>query len=296
MKTLTDRQWLLFLTLLPDVGRRALRYVLERQQVRRETPEEILNLPAETLRAEYRLPPRAVYAMREEWARRLQETQQLEEHLTRCGARWLCFQDAAYPHALDDMPEPPPVLFTYGDHALLNEPCFALLASHTVSARGLRELEEVNESLIAQGFTPIVSATQPAYQRALLCTVRQGAPYVLTLDRGLLSAFAEDLRKEPLRQARIWQAEFDPNRALALSPFRPRDGWVAANGKYRDALIGYLASAVMVIEARPDGYIVQLCRQLLQHGRKVYVLPSDATGNQQILNAGATPFAPQGTI
>lgn len=299
MNTLTDRQWLLFLTLLPDVGRRTLRYVLERQQVRRETPEEILKLPADTLRDEYRLPPRAIYAICEEWAQRLEETQRLEAHLTRCGARWLSFQDAAYPHALDDMPEPPPVLFTYGDHALLNEPCFALLASHNVSARGLSELEQVAESLIAQGFTPIVSATQPAYQRALLCAVRQGAPYVLTLDRGLLSAFGEDLRKEPLKQARIWQAEFNPQRALALSPFRPRDGWVAANGKYRDALIGYLASAVIVIEARPDGYIVQLCQQLLQHGRKVYALTpraSEPTGNQQILNAGATPFAPQGTI
>jgi hypothetical protein len=72
-----------------------------------------------------------------------------------------------------------------------------------------------------------VSATQPAYQRALLCAVRNDAPYVLALDRGLLSAFGDDLRKEPLKQARIWQAEFDPACALAISPFRPRDGWLA---------------------------------------------------------------------
>lgn len=299
MLTLTDRQWLLFLTLLPDVGRKTLRYVLERQQVRRETPHEVLQLPSETLRSEYQLPPRAVNAIRENLPQRLEEAQRLEAHLTRCGARWLSFQDAAYPHALDDMSEPPAVLFTYGDHALLQEPCFALLASHTVSAQGLSALEQIAESLMAQGFTPIVSATQPAYQRALLCAVRRGAPYVLTLDRGLLSAFGEDLRKEPLKQARIWQAEFNPQRALAISPFRPRDGWVASNGKYRDALIGYLASAVIVIEARPDGYIVQLCQQLLQHGRKVYALTpstSEPSGNQQLLNAGATPFAPQGTI
>ena len=56
---LTDRQWLLFLSLLPDVGRKTLRYVLERQQVRRETPAEVLNLPDETLREEYRIPRRA---------------------------------------------------------------------------------------------------------------------------------------------------------------------------------------------------------------------------------------------
>ena len=82
---LTDRQWLLFLTLLPDVGRRTLRHVLERQQVRRETPAEILRLPDETLREEYRLPPRALRALREERAARLEETARLDAHLTRCG-------------------------------------------------------------------------------------------------------------------------------------------------------------------------------------------------------------------
>jgi hypothetical protein len=66
-----------------------------------------------------------------------------------------------------------------------------------------------------------VSATQPAYQRALLCAVRNGAPYVLVLDRGLLSAFGNDLRKEPLKQARIWQAEFDPAQRAGNQPVPP---------------------------------------------------------------------------
>ncbi|MCX7925545.1 MAG: DNA-processing protein DprA [Fimbriimonadales bacterium] len=290
---MTDRQWLLFLTLLPDVGRRTLRHALERQQVRRETPEEVLNLPAETLRDVYGLPPRAIQAIRAEREQRLEETMRLEAHLTRCGVRWISYQDAAFPATLEDMPEPPAVLFFYGNHALFDEPNFALLASHTVSAQGLQELESLANTLLEQGLTPIVSATQPAYQRALLCAVRRGAPYILALDRGLLSAFGEDLRKEPLKQARIWQAEFDTQRALAISPFRPRDGWLASSGKYRDALIGYMAGAVVVVEARPDGYIVQLCRELLQRGRRVYVMRGrleSLPGNRQILDAGGTPF------
>jgi len=290
---MSDRQWLLFLSLLPDVGRRTLRSVLERQQVRRESPEEVLRLPAEVLQSEYKLPSRAVRAIQAELNQWIEETTRLEAHLTRCGVRWMSFQDAAYPAALDEMPEPPAILFLYGDHHLLSEPSFALLASHTVSEQGLQELETLAQSLLAQEFTPLVSATQPAYQRALLCAVRQNAPYILALDRGLLATFGTDLRREPLKQARIWQAEFDPDRALALSPFRPRDGWVASNSKYRDALIAYLASAVIVVEARPDGYIVQLCRELLQHERKVYVMTQrleTLPGNRQVLEAGATPF------
>lgn len=290
---MSERLWLLLLTLLPDVGRKTLRHVLTRQQVRRETPEEVVRLPAETLRTEYGLPERAIRALQTELELRTAAAAQLDAHLTRCGVRWLSFLDAAYPAALDEMPEPPAVLFAYGNYALLQEPCFALLASHTVSAQGLQELETIAESLLEQGFVPLVSTTQPAYQRALLCAARRDAPYVLVLDRGLLSAFGDDLRSEPLRHARIWNAEFMPERALALSPFRPRDGWVASNSKYRDMLIAYLASAVIVVEARPNGFIVQLAQQLLTHGRRVYVLTTrlaELPGNQQVLQAGAHPF------
>ncbi|MCS7300006.1 MAG: DNA-processing protein DprA [Fimbriimonadales bacterium] len=288
-----QRQWLLWLSLLPDVGRRTLRHVLERQQVRRDTPAEFLQLPDETLLSEYKLPSRALKALRETPDALFAETQRLDAHLTRCGVRWVSFLDATYPTTLEEMPEPPALLFLYGDHTLLRTPTFALLASHSVSSQGLSELELLANSLLEQGCTPLVSATQPAYQRALLCAVRRNAPYILVLDRGLLRVFGEDLRREPLRAARVWQAEFDTQRALAISPFRPRDGWVAANGRYRDALIGYLADAVIVVEARPDGYMVQLARELLQRGRKVYVLTTrldTLRGNQQILEAGGIPF------
>ncbi len=289
---MSERQWLLFLSLLPDVGRQTLRYLLERQSVWRVTPEEILRLPAETLQHDYRLPPRAVRTLQESRAALVQETERLEAHLTRCGVRWLSFQDAAYPRQLESMPEPPAILFLYGNYTLLSEPTVALLASHTVSAEGLTELEQVAQAFLQNSWVPLTSLNQPAYQRALLCALRSDRPYGLVLDRGLLSAFGDDLRREPLRQARIWRTEFDPARALAISPFRPRDGWVASNSRYRDALIAYLSDSVFVIEARPDGYIVQLCRELIEHQRTVSVLArrlEQLPGNRQIIEAGGQP-------
>jgi predicted Rossmann fold nucleotide-binding protein DprA/Smf involved in DNA uptake len=291
---MTERQWLLFLSLLPDVGRQTMRHILERQQVWRLAPEELLCLPEERLRDEFRLPPRALRQLREHLPTLQQEVQRLETHLTRCGVRWLSFQDAAYPHPLEQMPDPPALLFLYGNYELLNKPTFALLASHTISAQGLMELEQVAHTFLGNGWVPLTSTTQPAYQRLLLCALRTRLPYLLVLDRGLLQAFGDDLRREPLRQARIWQAEFDPTNALAISPFRPRDGWVTPNGRYRDALIAHLTDAIVVIEARADGYIVQLCRELLAHGRSVSVLAhriDQLPGNRQILEAGGKPIA-----
>ncbi|GBC93295.1 hypothetical protein HRbin15_01785 [bacterium HR15] len=291
---MSDRRWLLLLSLLPDVGRQTLRHLLERQQVWRLTPDEVLHLPAETLQREYHLPPRAFHALRENLPALRGEAERLEAYLTRCGVRWLSFQDAAYPHRLEYMPDPPALLFLYGNYELLNQPTFALLASHTISAEGLAELEQVAQSFFSNGWVPMVSATQPAYQRLLLCALRASHPYILVLDRGLLRAFGEDLRKEPLRQARIWQAEFDPSRALAISPFRLRDGWIASNSRYRDALIAYLTDAPVVIEARPDGYIVQLGRELLQRNGTLSVLAhrlAQLPGNHQLIEAGGKPIA-----
>ncbi|MCS7065456.1 MAG: DNA-processing protein DprA, partial [Fimbriimonadales bacterium] len=294
LQKMTERQWLLFLSLLPDVGRQTLRHLLERQQVWRLTPDEVLRLPAETLQNEYRLPPRALRALQESLPALRQETERLEAQLTRCGVRWLSFQDAAYPRQLECMPDPPALLFLYGNYELLSEPTFALLASHTISPEGLAELEQVAQSFFGSGWVPVTSATQPAYQRLLLCALRANRPYILVLDRGLLSAFGDDLRREPLRQARIWRAEFDPSRALAISPFRPRDGWLASSGRYRDALIAYLSDAPVVIEARPDGYMVQLCREMLQRGGTLSVLAyrlDQLPGNRQIVEAGGKPIA-----
>lgn len=294
---MTERQWLLFLSLLPDVGRQTMRHLLERQQVWRLSPEDVLRLPAESLQQEFRLPPRALRALRENLPALLQEAERLEAHLTRCGVRWLSFQDAAYPRQLESMPDPPALLFLYGNYELLSQPNFALLASHTISAEGLAELEQVAQTFFKDGWVPIASTTQPAYQRLLLCALRASHPYLLVLDRGLMCVFGDDLRKEPLRQARIWQAEFDPTNALAISPFRPRDGWVAPNGRYRDALIAHLTDALLIIEARPDGYIVQLCREMLQRGSAVSVLArrlDQLPGNRQIIEAGGKPIAADG--
>ncbi len=60
---MSEHQWLLLLSLLPDVGRKTMRHVLERQQVHRLSPREVLEIPVELLAEEYRLPSRAIHAL-----------------------------------------------------------------------------------------------------------------------------------------------------------------------------------------------------------------------------------------
>ncbi len=76
------------------------------------------------------------------------------------------------------MDDPPAILFAYGNWELLNQPTFALLASHTVSKQGLAVLESLAQGFLEQGWVPIASVNQPAYQRLALCAAREGAPLI----------------------------------------------------------------------------------------------------------------------
>lgn len=290
---MTERRWTLLLCLLPQVGNRTLRSLLERQRVNRHTPEELMALPPEQLREEYTLPIRAVEALKQEFHRWYEEARRLEEHLSRCGVRWVTFQDAAYPAVLETMAEPPAVLFGYGNWSLLEAPTFATLASHKVSKQGLQEVETVVASFLEGNWVLVTGHNQPAYRQALLTALRMGKPQILVLDSGLLSVFGEDLRREPFAAARIWRTEFNPSQDLALSPFRPRDPWIGHNSRYRDRLVATLAEVIVAVEVRAGGFMETLCLEIRQTGKKLYVCARDLQnreGNRHLIEAGGIPL------
>ncbi len=290
---MTERQWLLLLSLLPSVGRSRLRHILERQRVRRESPHEIINLPDETLKQEYGFPSHALNALRSEWDTLCQKIATMEAFLTRCGVRWLSFQDSAFPPALEQMPDPPAILFLYGNYALLSQNTFTVLGSRNLSEEGQHLLEQVTNVFLADGWVPLTSIGTKAYNRLTLCAVRSGGGYGLCLSRGLLNAFGDDLRKEPLASARIWRAQFDPDRSLALSPFRPHDHEIGHHNRYRDQMVAYLADAVIVVEARQGGYIERLASELLDGGRQVCAVVNESnplSANLALVERGAHPI------
>lgn len=290
---MTERQWVLLLRLLPGVGDQTARQTLTRMQVNRIAREQLFQLDDSTLKLEYGFSAQTLTTVRKELDKWLREAERLDDHLTRCGARWITFQDAAYPAALESLPEPPAVLFGYGKWDLLNQTTFAVLGSHDISPLGLTALETVVKTFIESGWTLIASSTQPAYQQAMLTALRYNSPHALILDQGLLHVFGEDMRQEPVPAARVWRMEFDPMQDFALSAFRPRDHYLNPYGQKRDRIVAVLASALIVVEARPQGRMESLCKNALESGKKVYVCAHDLAnqpGNQRLIEAGGTPI------
>ncbi len=279
------------LSLLPGVGAKSLRRALERQAAIPRSWDELVSLPAPQIAEEYSLPEQSVTELQSKASQYDAQAAEIESLLARAGAYWMTIADSAYPNRLLALDEPPPILYGYGDWELLSKPKAALMLSRKFSDAAGQETEELARLFGEQGFTIVTSLHPEGYRRSVMACLRHNLPYCLALDRGLLDAFGDDLRKEPLAAARIWRAEFDPYRALAISAFRPRDPWRAPSGLLRDELVIALSDTVIAVEISQGGQIDRLLKDAVRRGQDVRAIATeDRPGNQELIEAGATPF------
>ncbi len=85
---------------------------------------------------------------------RTRGTQEMTE-LAAIGGRALAFADAAYPPLLQQLVDPPPVLYILGDSALLSSPCVAVVGSRTATSYGRRTAFNLGRSLAALSVTVV---------------------------------------------------------------------------------------------------------------------------------------------
>lgn len=268
-----SRTFALHLAMTPGIGGKSVTRILTRNGLLGRSPEEFLALSPEAWREEYRLTARAVAALP---TRRLEDTQVLEKRLNGLGVSLVTSADAHYPQRVEQMdPDPPGVLFLYGNTKLLEANTFCILASRDSRSADLEEVERWTEDGVLSGGILVTGHDTPAYQRSAIVPLRWGSPRILCLDRGLFKVLGEDLRDEAFRAARLWRYEFDPLTDLVVSPFRPEADFVGANNQVRDRLVGSLSMRLGFVHIGEGGNMERIARQALRAGRKVTV--SDRT-------------------
>lgn len=268
-----DRRTLaLAMALTPGIGAKTICRVLARNDLLGRTPAEFLRIGEPVLVEEYRLRPAAAakwVAQRED---RLAEAREAENRLDRFGVNLVTAVDPHYPHALEALdPDPPGVLFLYGNARLLESRTFAVLSSRKSPPAALDLVERLAEEGVLSGETLTAGHDTPEYQRAAVVPLRWGAPRILVLDRGLYAALGEELSDEPFRTARLWRYRFDPTTDLAVSVCSPDLRYHAGGNKARDRVIAGLARRVDVVIAQPGGNMERLARMALKAGRTVRV-------------------------
>jgi predicted Rossmann fold nucleotide-binding protein DprA/Smf involved in DNA uptake len=270
--SIPNRTFALLLAMTPGVGGRSVTRVLTRNAMLARSPEEFLRLSPESLKEEYRLTPRAITHLTYGGKELAERTQSLERRLSGLGVELITAADAHYPQPIEQMdPDPPGVLFLYGNKRLLEARTFCILSSRNSPPAALDEIERLTEEGVLSGQVLVTGHDRPEYQRSAVVPLRWGSPRILCLDRGLFKVLGEDLKDEAFRAARLWRYQFDPATDLVVSPFRPEADYIGVNNQVRDRLVACLSRRLCFVEVAEGGNMEKLARLALRAGRQVEV-------------------------
>jgi predicted Rossmann fold nucleotide-binding protein DprA/Smf involved in DNA uptake len=270
-----NRTFALHLAMTPGIGGKSVIRILTRNSLLGRSPEEFLALSPEAYREEYRLGQKAIEGLS---GRTIGETAEIEKRLSELGVTLATAADAHYPTCIEEMdPDPPGVLFMYGNLRLLESPTFTVMSSRNSHPADLEMIERLTEEGVLNNETLVSGHDRPEYQRAAIVPLRWGSPRILCLDRGLFQVLGEDLRTEAFRTARLWRYQFDPKMDLVVTPFRPDAKFVGINNKLRDRLIGCLSQRLTFVRINEGGNMDQIARMALKAGRKVAVTDRSET-------------------
>ncbi len=259
-----------------------------RNELLSRSPEQFFALSTEALREEYRLSVAAATSLELRRKERLAEALTLEQRLSGLGVTWVTSSDAHYPQLVEAMdPNPPGVLFLYGNTRLLESKTFCVMSSRNPMPADLDLIEGLCQEGILNGEVLVSGHNNPAYQRSAVVPLRWGSPRILCLDKGLFQVMGADLKQEAFSSARLWRYEFDPQTDLVVSPFRPNDSFIGTNNKVRDGLIGGLSRRLDFVAIQDGGNMQRIAKLAMRAGRNVRV--SDRIiGYRAYLEQGAT--------
>lgn len=278
----------LALALTPGIGGKTICRVLARNDLLGRSVKEFLKLSPEALGEEYRLAPTKAQRWAAIKAAKVDEARGVEDRLDRFGVTLVTAADAHYPAAIEAMdPDPPGMLFLYGNTKLLETKSFAVLSSRSSPPAALDKVERLAEEGVLNGEILVAGHDTLEYQRAAVVPLRWGAPRILVLDRGLFAALGEELKDEPFRTARLWRYQFDAFTDLAISATAPDLDYQKEGNRTRDRIVASLASRLDIVLANPGGNMEKLAGMALKAGRPVRI--SDLSVNyRSLVQSGAT--------
>lgn len=288
--TNAEQRLTLALALTPGIGGKSLVRVTTRNTILSRSPEEFLNLSEAVLKEEYSMKANALAAWQSAKEHYLKEAGELASLMRNKKIHLVTAASANYPDRVEAMdPDPPALLYLYGNTKLLHLNTFCALSSRNPPSAALDAIEVAAEKAVLEGKVIVSGHDNAAYQRAAIVPLRWGAPRILVLDRGLFAALGDDLNEEPFRAARLWRYQFDPLTDLAVSAHKPHTPYAREANKLRDRLVASLADELVFAWIKGKGNMDALARRAIRAGRRVSVA-SICEGRDEFLHAGAKPL------
>jgi DNA processing protein len=205
----------------------------------------------------------------------------LGDHMAEAGVNALLYGADDYPDALTRLKSPSPVLFYAGNPKLLDRPAVGVCGSRAASAQGLEAAGALGRSLAEDGQVTIAGNAQGVDEEA------QGS--ALAAGGGVITVIPEGISHFRLRTG-AHDPTYAEEQLLVLSQFPPRQPWSVGGAMTRNALIGALSTALVVIEASDRGGTLAAGEAGLKLGRPVIALEYGSgtpPGNALLIRKGA---------
>ena len=191
--------------------------------------------------------------------------------------------DAVYPPLLACIPDPPPVLWTLGDAAVLQRPTVAVIGSRAASPYALAVAERLSGELADKGVTVASGLARGVDSAAHRGCLAAGGFTVAVLGSGIDRIYPsehEDLAATISRHGVL---------ASELGPGAPP---LAEHFPLRNRIISGISLAVVVVEASEKSGSLITARCALEQGREVMAVPGSVLtgrnrGSHALLKDGA---------
>jgi len=198
------------------------------------------------------------------------------------GAELLTEGSRAYPRALFDLGDAPPLLWALGNTPLLQKPMIALVGARNASSLGTRMAKRLGEDLANAGFAVVsglargidTAAHHGALAGATVAVMAGGVDVIYPAENTQL---AHDIAKRGVRLSEM---------PMGLQP-------QARHFPVRNRIISGLSRAVVVVEAAGKSGSLITARNALDQGRDVFAVPGHpfdarAWGCNMLIRDGAT--------
>ena len=219
----------------------------------------------------------------------LRAADELMDRAARAAADALLLGDPRYPASLHELVDPPPVLWTAGDAALLHRHrlAVAVVGTRRMSAYGERATHALAGALAGAGALVVSGMALGVDAAAHVAALDAGAPTVAVLGTGVDGAYPRSHRR---LHARIRE------HGLLVSEQPPGERGTPGAFPRRNRIIAALAAATLVVEAGADSGALITAGAALDLGRTVAAVPgpvdaATSVGCNRLLRDGAVVVA-----
>ena len=274
---LNNRQRLMLLNLIPDVGSTRLRRLLDHFG----DLDRVWSASAQDLQQVEGIGPRIAQQL----AAGCRDERRLEEELAlarRQGVTIITLEDAEYPKALREIPDPPLALYIRG-RLLSDEAAVAIVGSRRASLYGLETAERLAYDLALRGVTVVSGLARGIDGAAHRGALKAQGRTVAVLGNGLSRIYPPE--HESLAEQTAAQGAVISEYPMVMAP-------LAQNFPRRNRLISGLSLGVVIVEASQRSGALITCDCALEQGREVFAVPGPITrvtsqGTHQLLKQGA---------